>query len=115
MPKCPQKIRAWPANDGTFECRLDAGHLEGPEAGSHVADGLYHYQSIEWFPGDRREFVGEFIACTFKSPLGAGCLFPNGHPGLCAWDGGHRSATTAAAGPARPPTSEPVNDGESLF
>ena len=67
---CPVRIRVWPKDDGIFDCRLEGEHVE------HEATGLFEYQVISWMDGDRRQFVGEFVECTYPS-----CLLPMNHHG----------------------------------
>lgn len=67
---CPMRIRAWPKDDGIFDCRRTDEHDQ------HEATGLFEYQVISWRDGDRRQFVGEFVECS--SP---GCILPADHRG----------------------------------
>jgi len=75
MAQCETKLRAWPGEDGVFQCRKNWGHALLDN--SHVATGLQEYQRIEWFDGDRRQFTGEWMPCADL----LSCTLPTGHPG----------------------------------
>lgn len=74
--RCPVHIRVWspdpPGQDGEFRCRLKSGHT----LGQHRATGLFSWQTLTWFDGDRRCYVGEFTACDQST-----CVLPAGHRG----------------------------------
>ena len=69
---CPAKLKAFPGVEGVLSCRLDAGH----EGAQHDATGLFEWQTISWFEGDRRQFTGEFHPCDQST-----CILPAGHRG----------------------------------
>lgn len=70
---CPAKIKVWRAADGEFSCRLEHDPVAEPE---HQATGLFDYQTIHWFEGDRRQFTGDFNPCDEST-----CILPAGHHG----------------------------------
>lgn len=73
MPSsCHKKIKVW--NDGELMCSLPAGHDD-----VHESSNGTDYQMITWFPGDRREYEGEFKSCDYR-----GCSLPIGHRGAHA-------------------------------
>lgn len=88
MSTCQAKIRVWDKEDGVFQCRKPYGHTakrvvaRQVHAGdlTHVATGLYGYQTIEWTDGNRRQFTGEWVPCLVTGS----CPLPMGHHGQCA-------------------------------
>lgn len=65
---CPAKLHTGTPSLGDLSCRLEAGH----EGGQHDATGLFEWQTISWFDGDRRLFTG----CDQST-----CILPAGHSG----------------------------------
>lgn len=65
---CDKKIKLWDKDDGEFQCVLTRSHNR------HIAQGLFTHQTIEWQDGDRRQFEGEFVRCSFPN-----CVLPLQH------------------------------------
>jgi hypothetical protein len=81
---CGQKLKFGVSDDTITACDKDADHLlsSDPETARHEGPGLpeFPYQRVIWFPGDRREFAGEWTPCTRKP----GCVLCELHRGNCA-------------------------------
>lgn len=80
MATCGVKIKWGMFPESISVCDKDASHVAAGE--KHEGPGLaeFDYQRIVWFPGDRREFAGEWTPCT-RLP---GCVLHEGHHGMCA-------------------------------
>ena len=80
MRTCDVKIKWGMSPDTITTCDKDPAHVSAGER--HEGPGLpeFDYQRIQWFPGDRREFTGEWTPCT-RVP---GCVLCDGHHGNCA-------------------------------
>lgn len=84
MGNCPWSIRWGTSEETTTKCDL-LSHTS--ESGYHEGTGLFPEQRIRWFPGDRREYQGEWPGYCDKLPgatFKGGCTLPARHPGRCA-------------------------------
>jgi hypothetical protein len=81
--RCPVKIRYGVSAGTHTQCDQDADHLQAGDADTHEGPGLpeFPYQRIIWYPGDRREYTGEWPGPCDKVP---GCILHLGHHGRCA-------------------------------
>lgn len=80
MRTCGVKMKWGVSPDTVSVCDQDPAHVAAGT--NHQGPGLaqFDYQRIEWQPGDRREFAGDWTPCT-KLP---GCILCDRHRGLCA-------------------------------
>jgi hypothetical protein len=80
MATCGVKIKWGMSADTVTECDQDPSHVAAFT--NHSGPGLseFPYQRIEWQPGDRREFVGDWRPCVVT----VGCILHDGHHGRCA-------------------------------
>jgi hypothetical protein len=77
MVTCPWKIHWGVSQESTTQCSKDDNHPEREHSGP-AGNGV---TVITWYPGDRRQYTGDWPGGCTKA---GDCMLHNGHHGNCA-------------------------------